>query len=150
MATELKDRARRLLVAGLAGASAVSVLCIAGFALGGGSGPAATALITALMVVGFYAIGQWVQVLVADSSPKTVFVAALASYTARVTVLSVALLLFVAQPATFPWIDGPAAIVTAVLVVHGWLLAEFWQFRRLRIPAFDTPDTAGDRGSPGM
>jgi ATP synthase protein I len=147
MASELRDRARRLLLAGLSGAVAVSVLCVAGFALGGGSGAAATALISAATVVAFCALGQWVQVRVADSPPKIVLVAALASYTARVTVLSFVLVVFLSQRDAFPWIDAPAAVVTTVLVVHGWLLAEFWAFRKLRIPAFDPPHTAGDRAS---
>ncbi|WP_051208599.1 hypothetical protein [Propionicicella superfundia] len=144
MTGELTDRARRLLRAGIAGAHIVALVCVVGFALGGGMGPAVTAAVSAVLVIAFFTIGQAVQIRVAERPPKVVLVAALASYTARVTLLGAVLWLVLAQRDRFGWIDPPAAIVTTVLVVHGWLLAEFRAYRRLRIPAFDTPRPPGE------
>ncbi len=139
MVDDLTTRARRLLIGGFVGAHVVAVLCVVGFLVGGGTGPGVTAAITAAIVIVFFAIGQGVQIIVADRPPKVVLVAALTSYTIRVTVLGWVLWLVVAQRARYAWIDAPAAIITTVLVVHGWLLAEFWVYRKLRIPVYDTP-----------
>lgn len=135
--SELTERARRLLVAGLAGGHVAFVLCVIGFWLGGGQGAAGTAGVVAVIVIAFFTIGHAVQLWVADAAPKVVLFAALASYTIRVTLLGFILWLVVAERVEFPWIDDPAAVITTVVVAHGWLLAEFWAYRQLRIPAFD-------------
>lgn len=139
MANELADRARRLLISGFVGAHVVALASVIGFAVFGGLGPAVTSAISAAIVIVFFTIGQGVQIVVADRPPKVVLFAALVSYTVRVTLLGLALWVVVAQRARHGWVDAPAAIITTVLVVHGWLLAEFWTFRKMRIPVFDTP-----------
>jgi ATP synthase protein I len=140
-----RETARRLLIAGLAGAHAAGIACVAGFALGGGVGPGVTAAIAAAIVIAFFTIGQAVQIIVARSTPRVAMFAALGSYTVRVTAMGYVLWIVLAQRESYGWIDAPAAVITTVLVAQGWLFAEFWQYRRLRIPAFD----AGYEPPPG-
>lgn len=144
MAGELTARARQLFMAGFLGAHAIALTCVVGFAIGGGTGPAATSAIAAAIAIVFFAIGQGVQIWVAERPPKVVLIAALSSYTLRVTLLGLALWAVVVQRDRYVWIDPPAAILTTVLVVHGWLAAEFWVFSKMRIPAFDTPSPTPD------
>jgi hypothetical protein len=72
---------------------------------------------------------------------------ALFSYTTRVLLLGLALLVYQSN-ADAVALDPVAVFLTTVGVVTGWLVAEVWVFTRLRVAAFDTeyaapPQTEG-------
>lgn len=129
--------ATRLLVAGAIGGHTAAALVIAIVAIARGTNGLVSALLAAVVALAFNIIGHAVQVMVADADPKKVLVASLASYTLRVTVLGVVLMLVLSNAEKFTFLDAPSVVWTTVAVVFGWLGAEFWAYNRLRIPVFD-------------
>jgi len=140
-------RARKLLFGGAAGGSAATLLCLVGFGLGYGSRGVASAAVAAAMVLFFYGLGQYVMVRFADAGARALLSVALCSYTARVVVLGLALLLYNKNAGALPTLLPTAVFLTTVAVVAGWLLVEVWVFSRLRIGAYDAeyvpPSEAG-------
>lgn len=132
-------RARRLLLGGAAGGGAALAVAVAVFGLVGGVDAVLSALVAGLVTLGFFAVGQGVQVLVADAAPVQVLLAALLSYLGRVIGLGVLLWFALADPARSAAIDPRAVVFTTIGVVVGWLAVQFWVFSRLRIPVFDPP-----------
>lgn len=141
-------RARKLLLAGLAGGLAATVLSLVGFGLGYGSHGLITAAIAAAMVLFFYSVGQLVMVLFADAGARTLLSVSLLSYTTRVVVLGLILMSYSRHRAAWPTLVPTAMFLTTVAVVVGWLLVEVACYQRLRIGIYDTPytpeKTAGD------
>ena len=140
-------RARRLLAGGAVGGHAVLVSCVVAFAFAGGVSGAVSAALAGILTVAFFTIGQAVQVLVADSDPRTVLFASLVSYVARVGGLGALLALALANADRLTAMNTTAVAVTTIAVVLGWLAAEIWVFSRLRLPVFDeterTSNTTG-------
>ncbi len=133
-------RARSLLFGGAVGGHVAAVIVVAASWLLGGPQYAASAAVAAVLVLAFNIIGHAVQVMVADADVRLVLMAALISYTARVSVMGMVLMLVLTNADRFGWMQ-PAAIVWGVVVVlFGWLGAEFWVFSRLRIPVYDPPE----------
>lgn len=132
-------RARRLLAGGAAGGAAALAVAVAVFGLVAAARGALSALVAGLVTLGFFAVGQGVQVLVADAAPVQVLLAALLSYLVRVIGLGVLLWFALADPARSAAIDAQAVVFTTIGVVVGWLAAQLWVFSRLRIPVFDPP-----------
>ena len=141
-------RARKLLAGGAVGGVAAAVLCLVGFGLGYGSRGLVSAAVAAAMVLFFYGLGQYVMVLFADAGARTLLSVALCSYTARVVILGLALLLYNKNAAAVSALLPTAVFLTTVAVVAGWLLVEVWVFSRLRIGAYDAgyvpPADAGE------
>lgn len=130
------DRARalRLLAGGAVGGGVAWLACFIGFWVGLGPASLPWTAAGGATVVGFFALGQLVQVLTAQAEAIVVMVASLASYAVRAAGLA-AILLLVQPFASGP---GSAALVpTMIVVVAGWLAAEIWTFTRLRVPVFD-------------
>lgn len=96
-----------------------------------------TALVTAIAALAFLGIGQVVQVLLADAPPRQLFLGTMASYVIRVAIPLVFLLAAQSRPESLAAIDRPSVAITVVTIVLGWLTAEVYTFRRLRIPVFD-------------
>lgn len=138
MVSENSLRARRLLVSGLLGSHLAGLACVGGFALGAGVEGAVSSALAAAITIAFYTVGQAVQIWVADAPPKRVMAASLASYGLRVTLLGLVLMVTLDQAGRFTWLHPMGVVLTTIVVVFGWLLAEFHTHRRLRIPAFDT------------
>ena len=131
-------RARKLLLGGAVGGLAATALCLAGFTLGyGGSGPVSAAL-AAAMVLFFYGLGQYVMVLFADAGARTLLTVSLCSYTTRVVVLGLVLVLYNRYHQSWPTLVPMAIFVTTIAVVAGWLIVEVFVFSRLRIGVYDT------------
>jgi hypothetical protein len=129
-------RARKLLAGGATGGMVAAVACLIGFGLGYGRDGLLSAALAAAMVLFFYGVGQYVMVLFADAGARTLLSVALCSYTARVVVLGLALLIYHKHAES--WRLLPTAVfLTTVAVVAGWLLVEVWVFSRLRIAAYD-------------
>jgi hypothetical protein len=137
-------RARRLLAGGAIGGHSILLSCVAIFGLSGGVAAAISAALAGVLTVAFFTIGQAVQVMVADADPKTVLVAALASYIARVGGLGALLALALANADRLTAMDTTAVAVTTIAVVLGWLAAEIWVFSRLRLPVFDETERGSD------
>lgn len=144
----LVQRARKLLLAGLAGGGVATVICLTVFGSTRGTGGLGSAALTAALVLSFYTIGQVVMVVFADAEARTVFAASLASYGFRVAMLGFGLVWFHENKAALPALDPLAITVTALAVVVAWLAAEIWVYSRLRIPVYDTeyqaPVTGGE------
>jgi hypothetical protein len=141
-------RARKLLFGGLLGGVGAAVLCLIGFGLGMGTSGLLSAALAAAMVLFFYSVGQLVMVRFADAGARTLLSVAMASYTARVVVLGLLLLLYHKHADSWPALRPMAVFLTTVAVVAGWLLVEVFVFSRLRIGAYDTeyvpPTNEGD------
>lgn len=131
-------RARKLLLGGLVGGIAAAVLSMVLFTvLDGGRGLASAAL-AAAMVLFFYGVGQLVMVAFADAGARTLLAVSMASYTGRVVVLGLVLLVYNRRAESFPELWPMAVFVTTIAVVVGWIAVEIWVFSRLRIGAYDT------------
>lgn len=130
-------RARKLLFGGLVGGLAAAVLCLVLFTVLDGTRGLASAALAAGMVLFFYGVGQLVMVAFADAGARTLLAVSMASYTGRVVILGLVLLVYNKNADAFSlW---PMAIfITTIIVVVGWIAVEIWVFSRLRIGAYDT------------
>jgi hypothetical protein len=130
----------RLLNAGLIGGHLALLLCAVAFAVVRGRDAALWSVLSGLVTVVFFTIGQGIQVLVADSDTKVVFAASLTSYVLRAGALAALLAWSQAWSERLAGLDPIAVASTAIAVVIGWLGVEIFVFTRLRIPSFDPPD----------
>ncbi len=130
-------RARQLLLGGLAGGLAAALVCLIGFGIGYGTQGMLSAALAAAMVLFFYVGGQYVMVRFADAGARLLLAVAMASYTTRIVVLGLVLLLYNQYADAMPWLMPLAVFVTTMIVVAGWLLVEVFVFSRLRIQAYD-------------
>lgn len=131
-----RARAMRLLRgAALGGHLGAVVVTVLFFFLRGVNAGLSCAIACAVTLA-FYAIGQAVQVIVADSPPMTVLVAAMVSYGSRVGVLGGLLALGLSQASRLN-LDPIAVLTGTISVVVCWLAAEIFVFSRLRIPVFE-------------
>jgi ABC-type Fe3+ transport system permease subunit len=103
----------------------------------GGSG-LISALLAAVMVLFFYGAGQYVMVRFADAGARTLLMVSMVSYTARIVILGLVLLLYSQHRADWPSLTPIAIFITTMAVVAGWLVLEVLVFSRLRIGAYDT------------
>jgi hypothetical protein len=131
-------RARKLLRGGAVGGLAASALCLVGFTLGYGVPGLLSAALAAAMVLFFYGLGQYVMVLFADAGARTLLTVSMCSYTTRVVVLGLVLVLYNRYHQTWPTLVPMVIFVTTIAVVAGWLIVEVFVFSRLRIGAYDT------------
>jgi hypothetical protein len=60
------------------------------------------------------------------------------SYTARVVILGLILLLYNRYQEAWPTLAPMAIFITTIAVVAGWLVVEVFVFSRLRIGVYDT------------
>jgi multisubunit Na+/H+ antiporter MnhG subunit len=101
------------------------------------------------MVVFFYAVGQLVMVRFADAGARTLLSVSMASYTGRVVVLGVILMVVDRNRDNWHWVNAITVFITTIAVVAGWLIVEVVMFTRLRIGAYDQgysdPVDPGDR-----
>ena len=135
------ERARKLLVGGLVGGVAAAVLCMVGFGIGMGLKGLASAALASVMVLFFYSVGQLVMVKFADAGARLLLSVALASYTGRVVVLGLVLLLYARFSDRFP-VNPLVVFLSTIAVVVGWLVVEVIVFSRLRISVYDANDDA--------
>jgi hypothetical protein len=131
-------RARKLLLGGAVGGVSASVLCLIGFAIGYGTSGLISAALAAAMVLFFYGVGQYVMVLFADAGARTPLLVPMCSYTARVVILGLVLVLYNAHHEAWPTLIPMAIFVTTIIVVASWLIVEVFVFSRLRIGVYDT------------
>src|SRR5215216_6992882 len=131
-------RARKLLVGGAIGGLAATLFCLIGFTLGYGASGLISAALAAAMVLFFYGVGQYVMVLFADAGARTLLMVSMCSYTARVVVLGLVLVLYNGHREAWPTLVPMAIFVTTIIVVAGWLIVEVFVFSRLRIGVYDT------------
>ena len=140
------ERARKLLYGGLVGGVVAAVLSMIGFGLAYGLRGLGSAALASVMVLFFYTAGQLVMVRFADAGARLLLSVALASYTSRVVVLGLLLLLYARFADRFPVVPIVVFLATVAVVV-GWLVVEVVVFSRLRISVFDENDeqpVAGD------
>lgn len=133
-------RIRAMLRGGLLGSHAAAVLCLIGFGFGYGALGFVSALLAAGLVIFFYTAGHAVQILVADSHPRVILAASVASYVGRISILGGLLLLYLRYADESRRVLPVPFGVTAAVVVIAWLTAEVLVWKRLRIPHFDEPE----------
>lgn len=131
-------RARKLLYGGLAGGVAAGLLCVIIFTVLDGARGLESAGLGTVMVLFFYAAGQLVMVKFADAGARTLLAVSMTSYTARVVVLGIILLIFSKNRDAWSAIDANAIFIATIAVVVGWLVVEVYVFRRLRISIYDS------------
>ena len=132
------QRARKLLLGGAAGGMAASLICLTGFGLSHGVPGLVSAALAAVMVLFFYGAGQYVMVLFADAGARTLLAVSMASYTTRVVLIGLVLVLYDRYHESWPTLVPMVIFVTTILVVVGWLGVEVFVFSRLRIGVYDT------------
>ncbi len=134
-----RQNATRLLLGGLAGWH-VGLLLGVGLGIITRQVPGLVgALLGAALALAYFAIGQGVQVLVADADPRQVKNASVGSYVLRVTLLGMLLLWFLNHPQSLARLDTLGLFCGICSGVLGWLAGLIVTFRRLRIPVFDDP-----------
>jgi CHASE2 domain-containing sensor protein len=133
------QRARSLLRGGLTGGVVAAVLCVIVCTLVYGRAGLAGAALASVMVLFFYVAGQLVMVQFADAGARTLLAVSMASYTSRIVVLGVVLLVYQQQRDQWPSLEPMAIFLTTIAVVAGWLLVEVLVFSRLRIGHYDEP-----------
>jgi hypothetical protein len=142
-------RARKLLYGGLVGGVAASVVCLILFTVLYGTQGLISAALAAAMVLFFYLVGQLVMVMFADAGARTLLAVSMTSYTGRVVVLGLVLLVYSRNIDNWPTLAPMAIFFTTIAVVIGWLAVEIFVFSRLRIGIYDTeyttPPTAADQ-----
>jgi hypothetical protein len=139
-------RARRLLLGGALGGVGSTVLCLIGFTIGYGTTGLISAALAAAMVLFFYGVGQYVMVLFADAGARTLLLVSMCSYTARVVILGLVLVLYNKHHESWPTLRPMAIFVSTIIVVAGWLVVEVFVFSRLRIGAYDTEYVPPSKG----
>ena len=132
------QRARKLLLGGAVGGLAATLLCLVGFTLGYGLPGLVSTALAAAMVLFFYGAGQYVMVLFADAGARTLLAVSMASYTTRVVLIGLVLVLYNRNYESWPTLVPMVIFVTTILVVVGWLVVEVFVFSRLRIGVYDT------------
>ena len=132
------QRARKLLVGGAVGGIAASLLCLAGFTIAYGMPGLVSAALAAAMVLFFYGAGQYVMVLFADAGARTLLAVSMCSYTTRVVLIGLVLVLYNRYYESWPTLVPMVIFVTTMVVVVGWLVVEVFVFSRLRIGVYDT------------
>ncbi|MDQ7993465.1 MAG: hypothetical protein REI45_12410 [Propionicimonas sp.] len=143
-----RRRAQRLLAGGMAGAHVAALVVVAVAWILAGTVAGVSAAIAAVVVIAFMAIGQAVQLIVADARPKVVLIASLASYAIRVSLLGVLLVVVLGSAERFAVLHPVAVAVATIGVVLGWLVGEFRVYSRLRIPVFDSTEADPPHGQP--
>ena len=142
-------RARKLLVGGLIGGSAATLICLVVFGLLNGVSGLLSAAVGGGIVLAFYTVGQYVMVRTADAGARTLMIVSMTSYFARFCVVGLFLLLVARKGAGWAALSPQAVTATAVAVVVGWLAVEIFVFSRLRIGAYDreyvAPAVSGDQ-----
>jgi len=142
-------RARKLLFAGLAGGLAAALICLIVFGVTGGGRGLGSAAFGAGMVLFFYAVGQLVMVAFADAGARTLLSVSMASYTGRVVILGLILLVVDRHRDSWHWLNAMTVFIATIAVVAGWLIAEVFMFSRLRIGSFDQGYSESQSGNPG-
>ncbi|MDN5763191.1 MAG: hypothetical protein L0H41_12865, partial [Microlunatus sp.] len=113
-------------------------LALALFTVLDGTRGLASAALASAMVLFFYGVGQLVMVAFADAGARTLLAVSMASYTARVVILGLVLVIYNRHSEAFPALWPMAVFVSTIIVVVGWIAVEIWVFSRLRIGAYDT------------
>lgn len=131
------QRARKLLLGGLAGGITAAVICVVVCTLVYGVPGLVGAALAAVMVLFFYAAGQLVMVRFADAGARTLLGVSMASYTTRILLLGLLLLLYQAHRDRWPSLEAMSIFITTISVVAGWLVVEVLVFSRLRIGHYD-------------
>ena len=144
-----RSRALRLLAGGLIGAGLATLGATVALWVARGPSGAVSALVTAVVVIGFFSLGQGLQAVVADASPQLGLVVALSSYLLRVVLLGVVVLGVLGTPDGMSGVDRLAVVVATIVVVVGWVSGEVAAYHKLRIPVYDSvttdPPAAGPR-----
>jgi hypothetical protein len=85
-------------------------------------------------------------VLFADAGARTLLLVSMCSYTARIVVLGLVLVLYNSHRESWPTLRPMAIFVTTIFVVAGWLIVEVFVFSRLRIGVYDTEYSPPGKG----
>ena len=118
-----------------------SLVCLIGFGIATADGGLSRSAWRQRWCV-LYGLGQLVMVQFANAGARTLLTVSLCSYTTRVVVLGLVLVLYERNRESWPSLVPMAIFVTVMAAVAGWLAVEIFVFSRLRIGAYDTEYTA--------
>ena len=139
------ERARKLLLGGAVGGVIATAICMVVMWLSYGRSGVVSALLAAAMVLFFYGVGQYVMVLFADAGARTLLAVSMASYTTRVVVLGLLLVIYDKNADRWPDLVPMGVFISTIAVVACWLAVEIIVFSRLRIGHYDTEYVAASR-----
>lgn len=122
--------------------AAVGVGCVVIAAFVGGR-EARSAALGALLVLVFFSLSLVVMKRTAHLPPTTVMAVVLASYTAKIVALGVAMVLL----RDVEWLSGRALALTIIGCTVVWLAFELRAFTRLRILVAPQADAAAPQGA---
>ena len=137
--TPQRQRAWLLLRGGLLGWLAATAPAVGLSWLFAGTNGLVAATGAACLVGLFFALGQSLQLAVADASPRVALFVALTSYALRVVLLGVVLSSALGNPDR-TGLDAGSLLWSTLAATVGWITGEVIAFTRLRIPAFDSTE----------
>lgn len=137
MTSANRDRAKRLFLGGQVGWLVGMLLGLGAGAVIAGPIGAVSALGGSGLALAFHAIGQGVQIVVADAPARTVRAASVLSYVVRVGLLALLLSGAIGRPDILALFDARSIFAGIVCGVLGWIVGLVTTFRRLRVPVFD-------------
>jgi hypothetical protein len=114
---------------------AVSLVAVVVAAIAGGARPAWSAALGAGMVIVFFSLSLLVMQRTAGWQPTAVMSVVLATYTAKIVALGVAMILL--RDAS--WLSGQALALTVIACTIVWLAFEMRAFTRLRVLVSSSP-----------
>jgi len=144
-----RRRVLQLLAGGLAGGLLAGVAATIVCWLAAGTPGAVAAVVSAGVVIVFFAIGQGLQAVVADADPTLALVVALGSYVMRVFLLGMLLSVALADVGLARSVPSLAVVGTTIAVGLGWIGGEVATWSRLRIPVFDSTESAPNQPGTG-
>ncbi len=142
--TPQRHRAWRLLRGGLIGLVAAAVPAAAICWLVAARAGLLTAMAAAGVVLAFFALGQALQLAVADASPRVALFVALTSYLLRIVLLGFLLSAGLSGPAP-NGLHAGCLLGSTLAATIGWIAGEVIAFTRLRIPVFDSTQASPPR-----
>jgi ATP synthase protein I len=120
---------------------AFSFVAVVVAAAAGGARPAWSAGLGAAMVILFFSLSLLVMQRTATWQPTAVMSVVLATYTAKIVALGVAMILL--NDAS--WLSGQALALTVIACTIVWLAFEMRAFTRLRVLVSSSPPAVGRR-----
>jgi hypothetical protein len=124
---------------------AVSLVAVVVAAIAGGARPAWSAALGAGMVIVFFSLSLLVMQRTASWQPTAVMSTVLATYTAKIVALGLAMVLL--RDAS--WLSGRALALTVIVCTVVWLAFEMRAFTRMRILVTSPAHSPADESRTG-
>lgn len=131
------QRARGMMVGGLALGHLVGLSVILVAAVAAGRGAVLSAALGFAAVIIFFSIGQWLEVIACELDPVQGMGLALVSYMVRVIGIGAGMWFILSHPAVAPHVSGGWLLAAVTGTVFGWLGGVVLVASRQRVPVYD-------------